>query len=348
MIKTIFTDPHLGTRRAAHTTRSSADALRQSLYWQAMSIVNGSPHPKLCVGDLFDKAQNDEATLVQGFNVASQCEMTLSGNHDELNREGVVTSLQALKDMGVPICSAPDLSKPYFTADGAIYMVPHHASNELFIEACLLAAQHASVNRDGQASYLFLHCNYNFPMKLEDNTLNLPEDIAVDLGQAFDFIFIGHEHNPSEHLDGKVIILGNTHPTSFSDISDKFIYHLEVETAELTKERVWSMDNSYRQLKLGDDIPDLEGVQFVEVIGTDKAENAGAWKASFYKPEGEDNMISDLFAVRNKVDVVDALSDVDTDIGSVSVDNLKDTIAKELAGTDLLPIYQALVAEVSA
>jgi len=351
---TIFTDPHLGTSRAAHTTRASSAALKMSLYWQAMGIVRTAENPVMCVGDLFDKAFNNEETLVQGYNVASRCWHTLSGNHDETNREGTTTSLRALAKMGVPICLAEDLSKPYFDHCESIYMVPHHASQELFMEACNLAASHAALNREGKASYLFLHCNYNFDLAKDDNTLNLPAEDAEALLAAFDYIFIGHEHNPYTALGGRVVILGNTHPTSFHDVSDKFIYHLELDTATLTKERIWSKDEGYREVKLGDPIPDLSGVQFVDVVGNGSISEATEvsayiheiWKASFYKPEGEDNHSEcDLFAVRNKVELNDALAGLDTEISVNTPETLQERILKDLTGTDLLPIFKGLYAE---
>lgn len=353
---TIFTDPHLGTSRVAHTTRESSKQLQNSLYWQAMSIVNNAEHPLLCVGDLFDKSQNSEATLVQGYNVASRCRWTLAGNHDESNREGVVTSLRALQDMGVPICAAPNLTDPYFDCFESIYMVPHHASQEVFEQAMKNAAAHAAENRDGLASYLFLHCNYDFDLAVEDSTLNLTQDLANELISAFDFIFIGHEHNPSTHLGGQVVVLGNTHPTSFHDVGDKFIYHLELDTAELTSELVWSKETHYREIKLGSEIPDLEGVQFVSVIGTEAVANAAdvhqfiqdIWKASFYKPEGEDGWVSEMFAVRNHVEIRDSLMDTDTSIGEVKVADLRTKIAEDLKGTDLEPLFNELMKVVEA
>lgn len=353
---TIFTDPHLGTSRAAHTTRESSKQLQNSLYWQAMSIVNAAEHPLICVGDLFDKAFNSEHILVQGYNVASKCRWTVAGNHDMTNREGTVTSLDALAEMDVPICRTPNLTDPYFDCFESIYMVPHHASQEVFEQAMRNAADHAAENRDGLASYLFLHCNYDFDLAVEDSTLNLRHDLAKELVAAFDYIFIGHEHNPSTHLGGQVVVLGNTHPTSFHDVGDKFIYHLELDTAELTKELVWSKDTHYREIKLGSEIPDLTGVQFVSVIGTEAVANAAdvhqfiqdIWKASFYKPEGEDGMVSEMFAVRNKVEIRDSLMDTNTDIGEVKVADLRTKIAEDLKGTDLEPLFNELVKEVEA
>ena len=350
---TIFTDPHLGTARQAHTTRESSAQLQLSLYHQAMSIVSTAENPVICVGDLFDKSFNKEEVIVQGYNVASACWMTLAGNHDETNREGSVTSLRAIRDMGAPVCAAPNLTDPYFDCFESIYMVPHHASQEVFEVAMRDAAAHAAQHRDGLASYLFLHCNYNFDLATTDNTLNLTRHLAQELIGSFDYIFIGHEHNSSTDLGGQVVVLGNTHPTSFHDVGDKFIYHLELDTAELTKELVWSEKDHYREIKIGGEIPDLAGVQFVDVVGVDSVANAvevsefirEVWKASQYEAEGQ--TCTEMFAVRNKVEILDSLQDVDTEIEGVVAEDLKTRIARELAGTDLAPLFDELVSKVS-
>lgn len=352
---TIFTDPHIGTSRSAHTTRESSAALKETLYAKAMSIVTDATNPVLCAGDLFDKAFNPEATIVQGYNIANRCWMTLAGNHDESNREGTVTSLRAIAEMGAQVCLAPNLSTPYFESFESIYMVPHHASQELFENAMREAAAHAAANRDGLASYLFLHCNYNFDLATDDNTLNLTEGLAKELISSFDYIFIGHEHNGSTHLGGQVVVLGNCHPTSFHDIGDKFIYHLELDTAELTKELVWSAAEGYRQIKLGSEIPDLSGVQFVDVMGTEAVANAvevsefirEVWRAGEYESGEALKKCNDLIAVRNRVDIKDSLSDVDTDVSPVELVDLKTRIARDLEGSDLAETFNELVNDVS-
>lgn len=341
---TLFSDPHLGTRRAAHTTRDSSKALTEALYQQALHIVT---HQKkvACLGDLFDRAFNDEATLVQGYNVASRCEFTIAGNHDETNREGSIPSLRALGQMGVNIMAARDFSTPHFHewVDG-IYVVPHHASQELFETAMFHAAQDATEHREGLASFLMLHCNYDCGFATEDDTLNLSPEVAERLGNAFDLILIGHEHQPNTHLGGRVVILGNTHPTSFSDISDKFMYHLNAETAELTKTCIWSKATSFAEIRMGAELPDLSEVQFVDVTGI--ADAAGAlevaefiqaiWKAG---PE--------LLAVRNSVQIGDHLVGTNLEDSRPALVDLKATIAEDLAGSDLLPLFNALMQELS-
>jgi DNA repair exonuclease SbcCD nuclease subunit len=193
---TLFTDPHLGTRRAAHTTRESSKRLTLALFKQAWDVIEDAEKP-ICLGDLFDRAFNDESILVQGYEIASNCMWTLAGNHDETNREGTITSLRALQEMGCPVISSPSMSSPYFFADGPMYFVPHHASQELFEQAMREAAEHAARERAGRASVLMLHCNYDQPFATEDDTLNLSPAVAQKLLESFDYIFLGHEHKPS-------------------------------------------------------------------------------------------------------------------------------------------------------
>ena len=344
---TLFTDPHIGTRRAAHTTRESAKKLTQALYDQALKAIDG-PNP-ICLGDLFDRACNDEAILVQGFNVASYCMWTLAGNHDSTNRSDTVTSLDALKALHCPIVSSPDLSTPYhqYLGDG-IFMVPHHASQELFETAMFHAAEHAAETRAGKASVLMLHCNYDAPdfMDVQDDSLNLPASVAEQLLNAFDYIILGHEHRPASYFDSRVLVMGNTHPTSFSDISDKYTYILDIEDDHVIIERqlVWSQAERYREIRFGDQIPDLAGVQFVSVFGIAEAEQSVA-VADFVQEVWAAG--ADLLAVRNNVMIGQAFNEVQ-EPGESKLGDLKTHISAELQGTDLADLFSTLAAEVSA
>jgi DNA repair exonuclease SbcCD nuclease subunit len=345
---TLFTDPHLGTRRAAHTTRESAKKLTQALFDQALTIAENGYNP-ICLGDLFDRACNEEAILVQGFQVSSNCLWTLAGNHDSTNREGTVTSLDALKALHCPIVSSPDLSTPYhlYLGDG-IFMVPHHASQELFETALFHAAEHAAHDRGGKASVLMLHCNYDAPdfMQVEDDTLNLSAEVAERLLNAFDYILLGHEHRPATFFDGRVVILGNTHPTSFSDISDKFSYVLDIGDGHVSiePELIWSQERGFREIRYGDPVPDLSGVQFVSVFGIAEAEQSVA-VADFVQEVWSAG--ADLLAVRNNVMIGQAFNEVQ-EPGESKLGDLKTHIAAELQGTDLADLFSTLAAEVSA
>lgn len=345
-ILTLFTDPHIGTKRAAHTTRESSKLLQTALYEAALEAAKSSDN-SVCLGDLFDRSLNPEDVLVQGFNVAEHCRWVLSGNHDCLNREGVVTSLEALKEMHCHIISAPVMSVPFFATDEACYMVPHHASQELFEQALFQAAEHAAKQREGKASVLMLHCNYDCAFDIEDDTLNLSHAMAEELLVAFDYIFIGHEHKPSTHFDGRLVILGNTHPTSFADVSDKFSYTLQIDDGfiQLDQTCIWSAADHYREIKLGAELPNLTGVQFVDVVGVAEADDAlvvsefvqSIWKSS-----------DQLLAVRNNVQISDHLQGVSVDDSRPALVDLKAKIAEDLQGSDMLSLYQQLLQEIEA
>lgn len=342
---TIFTDPHIGTKRAAHTTRESAARLEAALYDSAMHIVAHDERP-ICAGDLFDKAFNNEATLVQGFNVARLCHAVLAGNHDLVNRADVKTSLQALREVGCPVIAASDLTEPTFSVGfNGLYFVPHHASQDLFEKALLQAKEDATESRSGRPAVLFLHCNYGLHevMLTNDATLNLPEPMAKDLLEAFDLILIGHDHNPRRYLDGRVVILGNTHPTSFSDISDKFKYTLNItdEEVKLDKELIWSMGEGFAEIRLGDDVETLPaGVQFVNVFGMADASQA-AEVSDFIRSVWEAR--PGAFAVRNNVQIGEL--QVDDDVEPPKLVNLRERIEGDLAGSDLLELFSELAKE---
>ena len=259
---TIFTDPHIGTSRSSHTTRESSKRLKSQLTKAAQDIVSRGGN-MICVGDLFDKAFNSEEVLLDGLDIASRCNYVLAGNHDLSNREGQITSIDFLSTLCESVIKCGKLSEPFFyPTDDKLMFVPHHASQEVFENALKLAYEHAD---DGD--YLFLHCNYDAPFQTEDNILNLSEEMAHFLCTKFKYIFLGHEHHSSTKLDGSVIILGNTYPTSFSDICDKYVYILDTDTGELSKELIFSEKKASQKIRYGMDTKLDEEIVFVDVIG---------------------------------------------------------------------------------
>lgn len=348
MIYNLSSDYHLGTKRAAHTTRDSARRLQGMLYTQAL-VASEPPH-SLCLGDLFDRAHNDEATLVQGYAIANRCDMVMAGNHDLTNREGVITSLDAVQRMIDPVntastlrhievVTAPDMSTPYFHTWNQFWVVPHHASQTLFEKALFEAKANADAQEDGHR-YLLLHCNYNCPFDTEDSTLNLSPEVAEGLLEIFDRVFIGHEHNPKVLCDGRLVIVGNTHPTSYSDISDKYRWELDARSDELTKVLIWEKAYAYREIEYGRPLPDLSGVQFVDVVGAEPVEN-GTEVADYVRSIWEAG--NKLLAVRNNVEIIDHLADTSVDTSKPALVDLKQRIHDDLDGSDLQLLYKRLM-----
>lgn len=342
MLVNLFSDPHLGTQRAAHTTRDSAQRLQDALYRQA--LLASSSDSNICLGDLLDRATNPEAVLVQGFNVAQRCKLVMAGNHDELNRTGVVTTLRALEQMGAPIVASPDISTPFFYTWNQFWIVPHHASQTLFEKAMFEARSNADAQDDGH-KYLLLHTNYDVPFDTEDSTLNLSPEMAEEMLKSFDRVFTGHEHNPKTHFNDRLVIVGNVHATSYSDISDKFVWHLDTRTDELTKTCIWKKADNYREIKFGDPVPDLAGVQFVDVIGAEPVDN-GVEVAEYVRSIW--NAGNTLIAVRNNVEIIDHLASDGIDTSSPALVNLSQRIHDDLEGSDLQPYYQSLVKRVES
>lgn len=333
---TLTSDFHLGTKRQAHTTRESSERLKESVFLQARAITMNSPHTNLFLGDLFDRSYNDEATLRQAMQVAGSLNAILSGNHDETNRVGSLTSLQFVKTL-IPskILSADDLSKPCWIADGKLKFVPHHASQTLFEQAL------EEVMEQDAGGYLFLHCSYDLGFATEDNTLNLTSEMADKLLQCFTRIFIGHEHNSRELKGGRLVLVGNHHPTSFSDLSDKYSWVLDTDADTVEKTLIWSKEERYREVKLGDVEVDLRGVQFVDVVGG--SEESGVEVAQFIRTLWD--TYPKLLAVRNRVVLNNHLSDVAVDEESARLTNLPQRIRSELEGTEMLSVFNRMLAE---
>ncbi|MCY1452891.1 hypothetical protein D9M68_930280 [compost metagenome] len=141
------------------------------------------------------------------------------------------------------------------------------------------------------------------------------------------------------------MILGNTHPTSFSDISDKFVYRLEItdSSLDLTKERVWSMDQGYREIRFGQELPDLSGVEFIDVVGVAQAEDTVA-VAEFVQSVWQ---AAEPLAVRNNVKIGDHVVGSEEAERPALVD-LKTRIAEDLEGSDLKALYEQLIKEIEA
>lgn len=276
---TIFTDPHLNLRRQAHTTPAGLIALRDRLYDAVDSIISKYIDGYLvCAGDWFDKAHNDEDALLRSYKLAKSVNLIEGGNHDMENNAAAFTSLMAIKNLdlmdGVTdrVITAGFSSTTVHWAHPAgetlsLCMVPHHSTQELFEEALDKAItekeQHVVA---GRKTMLILHCNYNSPFATHETSLNLTEDDAEYLLEHFDYVLLGHEHQPRDLHQGRLIILGNTHPTSFADISDKRVAVWENDA--LRFETIWEAKGRYIKADhTAIASTDLSKAEFVHVTG---------------------------------------------------------------------------------
>lgn len=338
----LFSDPHIGLERRAHTTTGSRKQLKEKLFTTALDVAfKMDAKHTLCGGDLFDKSHNDEVTIMGGLMIARECDVIIGGNHDVPNREGTVCSLevvaQACNDgtivepmMGEALHAIHRLSCDEF-ADGIgvqVITIPHQSSQELFDEVVDQACNHKA--DDGLLEIVLMHCNYECGFADNEISLNLTSAQADKLLDRFDYVFMGHEHESRRLKNGRLIIMGNTHPTSFSDISDKFVWYI-TEDNEVISEKIWSKEDSYKKITADPTMPDLSYIpefpeaQFIDVEGIlSQEEYSGV--ADFMVKMWAAN--PNAYMIRNNLKVEE--SDEVVELGLTEIDNLPAHISEEL------------------
>lgn len=335
----IITDPHLGTHRVANTTVLSRANLRSKLFSTARNALmqfSGRHVTKLIAGDLFNSDSNDERTILEGFKLAQMCDVVLAGNHDLPNRVNAVSSLQLVDELtgkdGTVVIAPVDgvlVEQGAAKCGTNMTLIPHHATQGLFDDAI----QFAIDNPIG--GLVITHCNFDSERASDDASLNITRVQAQSLFDAgYEYILNGHEHGSSTHMGGKFVNLGNTHPTSMGDISEKFLWTYD-KTAGLSKHCIWSMEK-YAEITVSDDnlvAPETEA-EFIDVVGVVSPENGPAVAELLRKLHGAPTAL----AVRNRVTYTTDILDVES-TGTVMIHDLSEQITAELMDSDLLPLW---------
>lgn len=328
MIVNIFSDTHLNVSRQAHTTAESSKRLNDRLFEQAMACK--STDMNVIVGDLFDKTFNPEWAVIQGMWVAEDS-IVLAGNHDETNREGTKCSLEVVQESGKDVIRNPKLSKVFVVRRGPLYFVPHHPTQELFDSALEKIIESSG---DQENKYLFLHCNRGTAIgDKSDSTLYVSDEMEDRLLEKFTRIFYGHEHQPQILKGGRVVVCGNTMPTSFSDISDKYRYELNTETDQMEKIQIWSKDQSHLELTVGEELTEKPDVEFVLVTGKSSRKDTAEYIEECWKKYPR------ALAIRPAVEY---LEEAVTKAQATEPVNLLSAIEKDLEGTNMLELFKEL------
>ena len=339
----VFSDPHIGLNRTSHTTPLSKQLLKQALVSQVDLILCTRPDDSvLCLGDLFDTHNVDNNSLLQGYSIYSECALVLFGNHDLSNRVDTASSIEVIdwvnehsvrineSKMNRPIADYTNLS------DIGIWWIDHKLTQDIF-EGALKDAY----TRANAGEVLLLHCNYESPFATQESTLNLTRELAEHLLTRFSYILIGHEHMSRTDLDGRVRLVGNTHPTGFSDISDKFAWDFTVEQGaitEITPYLIWSKDEGYLSIDWTDlsELTSLsEKVQFVEIKGVADQQHMPAIAA---KVSSLWKLSDKLLMVRNNVAVTASL-EVNQATELTRCQSIPERITTELNGTHLATLW---------
>lgn len=340
-----FTDPHIGLNRTSHTTPASRAKLKQALVDQVLALQDTDLRT-VCLGDLFDTFDTDNQSLLNGIDIFKRNDLTLFGNHDLSNRVDQLSSIEVAnricnpgdifleRDNGVTSPTANTMG----SVKGKMWWVDHKLNQEIF-EGALQDAY----DRAGEGDILLLHCNYNSPFATQESTLNLSRDDAETLLEKFSYILMGHEHMPREDFDGRLILLGNTHPTGFSDISDKFAYDFEIEDGKvisIVKEQIWDENLGYLSLDWTDlsELTDVSPmVQFIEVKGTADQQHMPFIASQVAKLW---TLSDNLLMVRNAVTSIAGVNEI-TINEATRCQSVPERISTELAGTKLEPLWSA-------
>jgi len=273
----IISDTHIGKSLKTNTTIESRAKLKDKIFKTAREATfllrEAGAATTIHTADLFDKSINDETDILSGSLVAQNCDFVMFGNHDDRNRKDTTSSIGLLKSLSHSDKFIASRWEPGFSRkkgeDFNLYFIPHCVSQEVF-EASLLKAKESAIRSIN--NYLFLHCNYDNGLVTDkEQNLNLTEEMADVLLEDFEFIIMGHEHQLAKRKDGRVISVGTTHPTSYSDISEKFVTVIDTASKEVKHISTWSMDNSItvdvNEFVSPEFLSKLETVEFIDVVG---------------------------------------------------------------------------------
>lgn len=350
-----FTDPHIGKELKANTTPSSRTLLSQQLTLHALQAAT-MPHPEgkrveatICGGDLFDTDTNPEHILLAGAKVAQQCTVVLGGNHDVVNVKGRESSLSALaeltEDERFILPPGPGKVNTYIRVFGDVmlFTVPHHARQQEF-EQALEQARRQADDSEAERKLLLVHCNYNLTFEAGENDLNLTDAKARHLLQVFDYIVMGHDHRPRWECDHRLLILGNTHPTSFSDLGEKYVWFYD-STSNTWHREVNASDQLMvaKASELIDDwklerMHEYAGAEWIDIVGelppeaaADLAKAIGQlWKTHEY-----------LYAVRASKVLFRAEGESNDAVNEAAQKTLIEIVEEQLASSpDLLALFR--------
>lgn len=326
-----YTDPHIGVERSTHTTPASRIRLKEKIMYKLTDIESLPDDCRaVCLGDFFDSDKPNIATIASALAVFERTDLILYGNHDLSNRVDTVSGLQLLNQAYADQDRTRAMT--FLDCSAQLYPVHHHLTQEEFEKT--LDKTRPYLGATGK-NILLLHCNYESPHDLGPAALNLTRETAEQLLSRFDYVLIGHEHQTRTDFDGRLIILGNIHPTSFSDISDKYFW--DWDGKQFKRYKCWSKDKGFASVSW-QDLSDLEfypELEFIDVVGTANQEHLPAIN----------KMVSDLWSksdkllmVRNSVQSTEAEIDV-TAIAEHQSISVPDRITKGLKDSPLQELW---------
>lgn len=354
-----FSDPHTGKVLTANTTPSSRQRLRKALAKAPLIEMDlRKPEASVCGGDLLDSYDSGVADLRDAKKIADRCIVVLGGNHDVENSAESFSSLAFIDEIYRNDDSQADspvvmpaynevVTRNVRYRGVNITCVPHHCTQGLFEKALDQIDIGGRSAEKSETKILLLHCNYDCDMATDEISLNLSRARAEKLLVNYDYIMIGHDHNPKTDFEGRLIVMGSIHPTCFGDCHyDHFIYLFNTEGRYFEKRCSWSAEDHYFERTayevLGSEVSlENTSVQFARITGEITPEQVPAlakWVKSAWKSEN-------LFALRVDSKVVAERADTAEQVQPTATLSFKERLELRLADSpELLDIWRTVTA----
>jgi len=301
----ILNDLHLSTTRTGGTTPQSQAALRNYLRTcLALCLEDHAGHHVVINGDLFDSFQVETGEVIAAHKIFSNFikeggTLTLiMGNHDASAKGDKVSSFHLLahilKSTHPDYVGVLDHTDGFSHVDENVYAISHCLNQSLFDLELAKAAK-----RDGEDSYLLLHCNYkNGFAENSDHSLNINDEQVGALMRAGWTLILGHEHQGYTLRGGRVIVVGNQFPSSVADcIGDPEKHLLEIDGG-VKFVCTWDANGSYIEADWRD-LTNIDGYNFIRVVGNATALEA----AAVIKAVSQLRQRSEAFVITNSVKV---------------------------------------------
>lgn len=271
----LTTDWHLGVHRGAGTTPTSAAALRDNLKLRFAAELSDCDH--LVCGDLLNDFTVDTTELIGVYEIIANWLSAygkklclLRGNHDYQPRGDKSSSFDLLGRIlqgqfpdQVTVANSVTTWKQFT-------LVPHLANQDLLtLELSRLA--------DVKDRVIVFHCNIDNRFVADSqHSLGLASEQLKPLVDHGNLIVVGHEHQGRKLLGGRLLVLGNSAPSSIADcLGNDFKYSATVKGTEYSLEPIWDALGSYTEVdweKLHE--PIASTIQFIRITGTATAAQA--------------------------------------------------------------------------
>lgn len=259
MIIRFIGDIHLG-KRPPHSTNASAQRYKECVDKVVKHVAEDNVL-SVSLGDVFDSYSVSNTDLTRAISLLSEVDFIVKGNHDHAHNSYNTSALEDFATLThtVLLDGHAGLGQTYPVT---LHAVPYQPTQELFKQRLRELQPH-----EGGMNILCLHTNMHAEAFGHSETENnLTQQEAERLCGLFDLVISGHEHNAC--IKHGVVMVGSVMPTSFGDMSAKYIVDFDTDTKVCIHVKTWDMDG-YAQLSAAEflRLPTDTWLQFVEIVG---------------------------------------------------------------------------------